>query len=212
LAKLRSYPPPQVGFNNNVKHRGRVFHIQTEDSGVNHPHVITLLFADGGRIVRRERTDYSDMLHHDDLVERVRRCMKEQHKNMFKALREGRLDALIDEMFDPAELRVAAGDTTPRAVPQPSTPPSKGSSGARSKVAAPRSGRETVSSPNHPGLVKTSAPSASMGRPKIPNDSPASGPLRSSLYGGESLDEQSLDDVILSYISEDLDGTPGKKE
>ena len=45
------YVSPQLGFNNNVRHKGRVFHIQTEDSGIKHPHIITHLFADGGRIL-----------------------------------------------------------------------------------------------------------------------------------------------------------------
>ena len=45
-------PPPLLGFNNNVRHRGRVFHIQTEDSGIRHARIVTHLFADGGRIVR----------------------------------------------------------------------------------------------------------------------------------------------------------------
>ena len=39
----------QMGFNNNIKFRDTVFHVQTEDSGLDAPHVITHLFADGGR-------------------------------------------------------------------------------------------------------------------------------------------------------------------
>src|SRR6187549_1921105 len=35
----------QVGFNNNVKYNGLVFHIQTEDSGLDRPHIITHCFA-----------------------------------------------------------------------------------------------------------------------------------------------------------------------
>ena len=56
-------PSPLLGYNNNVRHKGRVFHIQTEDSGVNHPHIITHLFADGGRILKSD----------EDVVRRARR-------------------------------------------------------------------------------------------------------------------------------------------
>ncbi len=42
-------PSPLLGYNTNVRHKGRVFHIQTEDSGVLKPLVISHLFADGGR-------------------------------------------------------------------------------------------------------------------------------------------------------------------
>ena len=53
-------PSPLLGFNNNVRHKGRVFHIQTEDSGIRHPHIITHLFADGGRILKTTKTSYAE--------------------------------------------------------------------------------------------------------------------------------------------------------
>jgi hypothetical protein len=37
-----------------------MFHIQTEDSGIRHPHVITHLFADGGRILKTTKTSYAE--------------------------------------------------------------------------------------------------------------------------------------------------------
>ena len=49
-------PSPLLGFNNNFKHKGSVYHIQTEDSGIKHPHIITHLFADGGRILKSIKT------------------------------------------------------------------------------------------------------------------------------------------------------------
>ena len=49
MSKVQS---PLLGYNNNVRHKNRQFHIQTEDSGVNHPHIITHLFMDGGRILK----------------------------------------------------------------------------------------------------------------------------------------------------------------
>jgi hypothetical protein len=91
-------PPPLLGFNNNVRHRGRIFHIQTEDSGVKNPRVVTHLFADGGRIIKTARTEYSEHLGSDDMGVVVRRLMKEQHKAMFIALRAGALDALLDQI------------------------------------------------------------------------------------------------------------------
>ena len=39
----------QLGFNNNVQWNGATYHLQTEDSGIDRPHIITHLFADGGR-------------------------------------------------------------------------------------------------------------------------------------------------------------------
>lgn len=92
-------PPPLLGFNNNVRHRGRVFHIQTEDSGVRHARIVTHLFADGGRIVGTRRLDYTSYLGQAGMTAELRRLMKEQHKAMFLALRAGELDEEIGRIF-----------------------------------------------------------------------------------------------------------------
>jgi hypothetical protein len=96
-------PPPLLGFNNNVRHRGRIFHIQTEDSGVKFPRIVTHLFADGGRIVKTTRTDYSEHLAKPNMATVVRGMMKEQHKGMFAALRAGDLDTLLEQVCGPLE-------------------------------------------------------------------------------------------------------------
>ena len=48
---------PLIGFNHNVRHLGRVYHVQTEDSGVGNPHLFTHLFF-GGTILATKRVDY----------------------------------------------------------------------------------------------------------------------------------------------------------
>jgi hypothetical protein len=96
-------PPPLLGFNNNVRHRGRIFHIQTEDSGVKIPRIVTHLFADGGRIVKTTRTDYTEHLEKADMAAVVRGMMKEQHKAMFAALRTGDMDALLENVCGPLD-------------------------------------------------------------------------------------------------------------
>jgi len=99
----KAAPPPLLGFNNNVRHRGRIFHIQTEDSGVKFPRIVTHLFADGGRIVKTTRTDYSEHLEKTDMAPVVRAMMKEQHKAMFAALRAGDMDGLLENVCGPLE-------------------------------------------------------------------------------------------------------------
>jgi hypothetical protein len=93
---------PLLGFNNNVKHRGKLFHIQTEDSGIRHPHVITHLFMDGGRILKTIKTSYAEHLGSDKLQQVVRDLMKEQHKMMFIALRDGQFDHALDSVPPPS--------------------------------------------------------------------------------------------------------------
>jgi hypothetical protein len=86
----------QVGFNNNVKYRNQTFHIQTEDSGLDKPHVITHLFADGGRIIKSHKRIYADQVRRPDVAAYVRQLMKGQQLEMALALREGRFDSVID--------------------------------------------------------------------------------------------------------------------
>src|SRR5690348_1895778 len=106
---------PLLGFNNNVKHRGRLFHIQTEDSGIKHPHVITHLFADGGRILKTVKTSYAEHLGNERLSDLVRELMKEQHKTMFIALRDGE----FDHVFDDAPASRVNGAATASLAPTP---------------------------------------------------------------------------------------------
>ncbi|NUO52665.1 MAG: FHA domain-containing protein [Polyangiaceae bacterium] len=101
IAKLeRSLRPgvflrAQVGFNNNVKYKGAEYHIQTEDSGLDKPHVITHLFADGGRIIMSHKRSYAKDVTRPDVTPFVRALMKGQHMEMVLYLREGRFDDII---------------------------------------------------------------------------------------------------------------------
>lgn len=293
--KVRTLPP-QVGFNNNVKHRGRVFHIQTEDSGVSRPHITTHLFVDGGVVVKSKRTDYSDDLDEPDLVNLLRKRMKDQHKGMFIALREGLLDRLIDEVLGitqeenvgapvPDDETTCPAPGTPHpAASEPSVarslssarkslsqmpgrrrsrPPSlqarprdptasgvndavlkatgvvsayqDGSSALIPLTVQARTGGIVPLSPRPPSA--SNVPTAVPGRPHAAAENKGSAPSGpgvgshpggrygatrpsagfgspdpSSIFGGSQISEQSLDDVILSYISEDLEGPAREKE
>jgi hypothetical protein len=89
-------PSPLLGYNNNIRHKSRVFHVQTEDSGVRHPHIITHLFMDGGRILKSVKTSYADRLGAEGMADVVRQMMKEQHKAMLMDLRDGQYDHLVE--------------------------------------------------------------------------------------------------------------------
>jgi len=233
-------PPPLLGFNNNVRHKGKIFHIQTEDSGVKHPRIVTHLFADGGRIVKTTRTDYAEHVGRDDMVDVVRSMMKEQHKAMFISLRAGELDPLLEPGAQPAETRSSApvpdrprGDavsSAPRAVPQrplsnpnlrkmsPSVVPpgpddidldvgsldqyreSLGATGQGGQLGSRRPSKQPASrarDASESGRYAASRPAAIFGE----------APSRDNLFGDSVISEQSLDEVILSYLAEDLEGS-----
>jgi pSer/pThr/pTyr-binding forkhead associated (FHA) protein len=101
LAKLEAemhkptFRRAQMGFNNNIKFQDQVFHVQTEDSGLDQPHIITHLFADGGRVIKSHKRSYAEHTTRADVAEFVRGLMKSQHLEMVMALREGRFDGVI---------------------------------------------------------------------------------------------------------------------
>lgn len=90
-----SFRKAQVGFNNNMKYKGAEYHVQTEDSGLDKPHVITHLFADGGRILRSHKRSYASDVAREDVAMFVRTLMKGQHMEMVLSLREGTFDEII---------------------------------------------------------------------------------------------------------------------
>jgi hypothetical protein len=93
--KRPSFRRAQMGFNNNIKFQDTVFHVQTEDSGLDQPHIITHLFADGGRVIKSHKRSYAEAVARPDVAEFVRALMKAQHLEMVLLLREGRFDNVI---------------------------------------------------------------------------------------------------------------------
>lgn len=98
---------PILGYNHNVRYRGLVFHVQTEDSGVQSPHVFTHLFH-GGVILSTRKLVY-DAGASEDVI---RSLMQAQHKATLKELRRGQYDDKIDEYLgsNPALLPRGASD------------------------------------------------------------------------------------------------------
>jgi len=88
-----------VGFNHNFKYKDEVFHVQTEDGGLNTTNIITLLYK-GGTILARQKTSYSDISKADNLDQVVEELMKEQHKNMLKRLKTGDFDEVIEQRLN----------------------------------------------------------------------------------------------------------------
>lgn len=82
---------PILGYNHNVRYRGLVFHVQTEDSGVATPHLFTHLFHHGV-IVSTRKLVYDA----GSAEEAIKSLMQAQHKAVLKDLRRGHFDDKID--------------------------------------------------------------------------------------------------------------------
>ena len=181
----KTFEKAVTGFNHNIKYKGRVYHVQTEDSGVNNPHIITHLFV-GGNILASKKTSYSDILNAESLAEVVRELMEEQHKEMLRNLINGVYDGFEGGVrhYQPGQLGSAEDSAHPHARPpqgHPAAPVHK----APPPVAAPAS--------HLPPEV--AAARALQVAPKI-NEVGVE-----TLFGEDLISEKSLDEVILSYLA-----------
>jgi hypothetical protein len=198
-------PPPLLGFNNNVRHRGKIFHIQTEDSGIRHSRIVTHLFADGGRIVKTARLDYSEHVGREDMVPVVRRMMKEQHKGMFIALRGGRLDEILEQVCGPLPEApsAAAARGNPAASASPDAPPSSSMLGSlvpESASSAPPSSTADENGPPRPRRQRT------LSNPNLHRISPSAAPPSADVFN--NLDMEALGRVMARDPSELQSGAP----
>ncbi len=96
---------PILGYNHNIRHRGLVFHVQTEDSGVSNPHIFTHMFH-GGVILETRKLDYDPTQDQGA----VKSLMQAQHKAVLKELLKGLFDEKITQYLgDNPELEPPLG-------------------------------------------------------------------------------------------------------
>jgi hypothetical protein len=162
-----------TGFNHNIKHKGKVYHVQTEDSGVKNAHIITHLFV-GGNILASKKTSYADIVNAENLPEVVRELMEEQHKEMLRNLINGVYDGMEsgNKSYQPGVLATAEE----AAATKLQAGVSAGPKSLPPEVLAARAMKEA---------------------PKI-NEVNVE-----TLFGEDLISEKSLDEVILGYLAGD---------
>ena len=115
-----------TGFNTDVKHADRVYHVQTEDRGVANPVVESLVYV-GGEILLSKKSPYKDLITGDRVDEKaLREMMDLQHRRVIEAVRRGRLDT--GKIGDaPADWADDTLPSTERSRPRPSRPSTRSS-------------------------------------------------------------------------------------
>lgn len=88
-----------TGWNTDVRYRGMLFHVQTEDSGRQRPHVISHVYH-GGTILASEKRGYAERVDAENLDVEVRALMEELHQSMLRRLEAGEFDAVIAERVE----------------------------------------------------------------------------------------------------------------
>jgi hypothetical protein len=206
----------QIGFNNNIKAKGQLFHIQTEDSGLNAPHIVTHLFADGGRIIKSHKRDYASAVKQTtDPGAYVRKLMKAQHLEMVIALRDGRFDEILAgktlgglevltsypdvDPSEPGRGRRAAGETAPGSAP---------SATGDTAQAAP----DVMAAPPSVAVPSIAMPSTAMPSTALPSTAgaPPSTAVPASRAAPRSVARVSKPSLFTLHVVRSLSGGPGR--
>jgi hypothetical protein len=90
-----------TGFNTDVNHDGKTFHVQTEDKGEANPVIETLIY-EGGQILASRRQDYAEKAGNGMSKETLISLMERQHQAVVRDIRLGK--------YDPPESRRPFGE------------------------------------------------------------------------------------------------------
>jgi hypothetical protein len=85
-----------TGFNTDIRHNEKVYHIQTEDKGLQNPYIESLVYV-GGEILASKKTSYAEQMKGGGADEKwIASLMEQQHRTMIAAIKRGRLDSPAD--------------------------------------------------------------------------------------------------------------------
>ena len=131
-----------TGFNSDIEHGGVVYHVQTEDKGLETPLILSLVYV-GGAILASKRSSYKDLIEAGFDVKTLTERLQRQHKLICAAIRAGR----IEDLKRMGGEKEAGAPAPPVAAPAP--PP------AKKKTSAPL--KQVVEEPT-PVVVEQEAP------------------------------------------------------
>ncbi|MFN3200464.1 MAG: hypothetical protein ACE366_18845 [Bradymonadia bacterium] len=148
-----------LGVNQDVRYKGKTYHIQTEDSGPEPPVIHTHIFV-GGSIVTSRRMEYGEVVGHPDMDEQVRSMMRAQHREVHDALIAGELDDVLRSKGPKIRADIPLARNRGGSTPAPKTPAPQ-----KSPVATPAPATPEPSTAE-PSTAGASTPEPSSSGPK----------------------------------------------
>lgn len=82
-----------TGFNTDIEHAGTVYHVQTEDKGLETPVILSLVYV-GGAILASKRAPYNDLIAAGFDTALLNERLQRQHKLICAAISAGRVEDL----------------------------------------------------------------------------------------------------------------------
>lgn len=101
-----------TGFNTDIKHNEKVYHIQTEDKGLQNPYIESLVYV-GGEILASKKTSYAEQAKTGIDEKWIGGLMEQQHRTMIAAIKRGRFDGPADATKSAAPRPTVAGQMIP---------------------------------------------------------------------------------------------------
>jgi hypothetical protein len=121
-----------TGYNTDIRHNEVVFHVQTEDKGLDYRYIESLVYV-GGQVLASKRANYADLLAEGKVEKDIVALMDHQHRTMIAAIKHGKLDAKLQSLIagkQTGEVPVtrqsaptASGAPASQVVPPPPLPP-----------------------------------------------------------------------------------------
>lgn len=183
-----------TGFNTDVKHKNRVFHIQTEDKGEGNPYVESLVYV-GGEILATKRTSYAELVKDGRDDHAVQELMEQQHRTMIAAIQRGRFDGANGGIQVPEGMSPPSAPAAAAPVSAPVTPAPPAAPAARPAAPAPAAAAAKVVKPEKAERPGKAAAKGDKGDGTAPPGTKT--PLSES--------DRSLDQLVLEYlVSEEM--------
>jgi hypothetical protein len=108
-----------TGFNTDIEHNGTVYHVQTEDKGLDAPVILSLIYV-GGAILASKRTPYDDLIAEGFKPHVLAERLQRQHKLICAAISAGRIEDL--KKMQPPPASTTSAPTPPAPAPAPPKP------------------------------------------------------------------------------------------
>jgi len=82
------------GFNSEVKYKGAIFHVQTQDCGPGARCIESLIYK-SGKLISSRKTDYTSFLALPRLQEKILQILKGQHTAVLKEIADGKFEHFL---------------------------------------------------------------------------------------------------------------------
>lgn len=105
-----------TGYNTDVRHGEVVLHVQTEDKGLDNPYLESVIYV-RGQVLATKRTSYASLLEEGKGEREIAAMMEHQHRTILAAIRAGRFDARLEQVYGGREAERAEPEGALRAAP-----------------------------------------------------------------------------------------------